>query len=386
MSVPIRYRVTWTPFDAEMREALLRPVPGPIHYDGPEVEAFEAEAAAYLGVDHAVAVASGTAALHLALLALDIGPGDEVLMGANAYVALPECTLQLGAQPVYCDVRAETANPDRELLEPLVSDRSKAILIVHYFGNPVDLDPILELARERDLFVIEDVAHALGGEYKGRKLGTLGDIGFASFARKIIHVAGQGGMAFSGRADLADRMRRLRKHGWELGDEELTRISELGYNYSFSECLAAVGRVGLSRIERYWQERERNALRYSRALEGLGVPARPLLASPWGRHGRLHYVIRVPQRDELKTYLADRGVECKVHYRQPVYRLPHYLARSGRDPGPRPVTDRLAREMITLPSHPDMGEGVDEIVGMIAEFYATASGESWGEEGRAHDG
>ena len=376
MSAPIRHRVTWTPFDEEMREALLRPAPGPIHYDGPEVAAFEAEAAAYLGTDHAVAAASGSAALHLALHALGIGPGDEVLMAANAYVALPECTLQLGAEPVYCDVREETANPDRELLEPLLSNRTRAILIIHYFGNPVDMDPILELARERDLFVVEDVAHALGGEYKGRKLGTLGDIGFTSFARKIIHVAGQGGMAFSGRAELADRMRRLRKHGWELGDEERTRITELGYNYSFSECLAAVGRVGLARIERYWRERERNARRYSRGFAERGLPARPFRDAPWGRHGRLHYVVQVSERDRLKDYLAERGIECKVHYRQPVYRLPYYLERSGRDPGPRPVTDRLAGEMLTLPSHPDMGDGVDEVLDTMAAFYASSTGKS----------
>ena len=385
MSAPTRYQVTWTPFDDEMRQALLRPAPGPIHYDGPEVEAFEAEAAAYLGVDHAVAVASGTAALHLALLAAGVGPGDEVLMPANAYVALPECALQLGAQPIYCDVREDTANPDAELLEPLVSERTRAILVIHYFGNPVDMDPILKLARERDLFVIEDAAHALGGEYKGRKLGTLGDIGFTSFARKIIHVAGQGGMVFSGRAELADRMRRLRKHGWELGISG-TRISELGYNYSFSECLAAVGRVGLSRIEQYWQERERNALRYSRGLAERGVPARPFADSPWGRHGRLHYVVRVPQRDELQSYLAARGIACKVHYRQPIYRLPYYLDRSGSDPGPRPVTDRLAQEMLTLPSHPDIGDGVDDIIDTIAEFFASASGAIRGTVGREHDG
>lgn len=368
-ATPIRYRCTWTPFDEEMREALLRPTPGPVYYDGPETQAFESEMAAYLGVGHAVAVSSGTAALLVAMQALGIGPGDEVIVPANAYVTAAECAINVGAKPVYCDVLESTANMDIATIGPLVTPRTKAIVPIHTYGHAVDLDPILDFARRRGIFVIEDAAHALGGEYKGRKLGGLADVGFVSFARKCVTVAGQGGMALTNNPGWARRMAQVRRHGWDREDVYRSSVHVVGFNFTLNEGQAAVGRVSLSRLDRNRAVRAAHAQRYTTELSGRGLPALPFEVLPWAEHSWLHYVVRVPRRDELLAFMRMRGVECAVHYTQPVYRLPAYVARTGEDPGPRPVTDRLTEEILTLPSHPDMGDGIEYVIDQIADFY-----------------
>ncbi len=370
MATATRYRTTWTPFDAEMREAMLRPTPGPIYYDGPECDAFEREMAAYLGARHAVAVSSGTAALHAAMRAMEIGPGHEVICPANGYLSAAECVLNAGARPVYCDVLDSTANMDITTIEPLVTPKTKAIIIIHTYGHAVDMDPIMDLARRRNILVIEDAAHALGGEYKGRKLGTIADLGFASFARKCVTVAGQGGMTFTDNATWADRMVRLRRHGWDRTDPYRSEVALIGFNAVMNESQAAVGRVSLSRLDRHNAARAQNARRYTEGLSTRGLPAKPFAIMPWAKHGWLHYVVRVPRRDGLMDFLAAKGTECAIHYRQPVYRAPAYVARAGEDPGPRPVTDRLVEEIVTLPSHPEMGDGIEVVLDQMAEFYA----------------
>jgi dTDP-4-amino-4,6-dideoxygalactose transaminase len=367
---PIRYRTTWTPFDDAMREALLRPTPGPVYYDGPEGEAFERELAAYVGVAHGVAVSSGTAALFVAMLAAGIGPGDEVIVPANGYVSAAECALNVGARPVYADVLEDTANLDVRTIEPHLSARTRAIVVIHTYGQAADLDPILDLARRRGILVIEDVAHALGGAYRGRRLGGLGDLAFVSFARKGVTVAGQGGMALTDNPDWARRMVQLRRHGWDRDDIYRSDVAAVGFNFTMNECQAAVGRLSLSRLDTHNAARAAHAARYTAGLAARGVPAWPFAVAPWAAHAWLHYVVRVPRRDDLLAFLRHRGIECAIHYKQPVYRLPAYVARVGEDPGPRPVTDRLAREIVTLPSHPDMGDGVEDVMDAIAEFYA----------------
>jgi len=367
---PVRYRTTWTPFDDAMREAMLRPTPGPVYYDGPEGDAFEQEMAAYVGVAHGVAVSSGTAALFVAMLAAGIGPGDEVIVPANGYVSAAECALNVGARPVYADVLEDTANLDVRTIEPHLSARTRAIVVIHTYGQAADLDPILDLARRRGILVIEDVAHALGGAYRGRRLGGLGDLAFVSFARKGVTVAGQGGMALTDNPDWARRMVQLRRHGWDRDDVYRSAVAVVGFNFTLNECQAAVGRVSLSRLDAHNAARAAHAARYTAGLAARGTPARPFVVAPWATHAWLHYVVRVPRRDELLAFLRRRGIECAIHYKQPVYRLPAYVARAGDDPGPRPVTDRLAHEIVTLPSHPDMGNGVEDVMDAIAEFYA----------------
>jgi perosamine synthetase len=370
MAIAMRYRTTWTPFDAEMREAMLRPTPGPIYYDGPEGDAFEREMATYIGTGHGVAVSSGTAACFLAMVALGIGPGDEVISPANGYLTVAECTINVGARPVYADVLESTANMDITTIEPLLSPRTKAIVIIHTYGHPVDMDPIMDMARRRGIYVVEDIAHALGGEYKGRRLGSIGDAAFVSFARKCVTVAGQGGMVLTGNREWAQRMVQARRHGWTREDTYRSQVAMVGFNFTFSECLAAVGRVSLSRLDRHNAVRQENARRYSEGLARRRVPVRPFDVLPWAKHGWLHYVVRAPRRDDLLEFLKTRGIECAIHYKQPVYRAPAYIARTGDDPGPRPMTDRLVDDILTLPSHPEMGDGIDVVMDQAAEFYA----------------
>jgi dTDP-4-amino-4,6-dideoxygalactose transaminase len=371
---PVRYRCIWTPFDAEMREAMLRPTPGPVYYDGPEVEAFEREVAAYLGVPYAVGVSSGTTALHLAMLAMGIGPGDEVISPANGYLAAAESTINVGARPVYCDVDSPTANMDVRGVEPLISPRTKAIVAVHMYGHPVDMDPLMDLARRRGIFVIEDVAHALGGRYKDRLLGSIGHAAFASFARKGVTVAGQGGMAFTWEPEWARRMVLLRRHGWEPGHAYRSRLVLVGFNHTLSECLAAVGRVSLARLDANNAARRENAARYTKGLAARGLGDATPVEMPWARHAWLHYVLRVARRDDLVAFLRTRRIEAGIHYKHPVYREPAYIARTGEDPGPRPVTDRIVSRIVTLPSHPDMGDGIDYVMDQVAEFYDSRRG------------
>ena len=369
MSAPVRYQTMWTPFDGEMREAMLRPTPGPVYYDGPECDAFEREMAVYLGVRHAVATSSGTTALHVAMRALGIGPGDEVIVPANGYLSAAECTITAGARPVYCDVQEATANLDVETIEPHLTPQTRAIIVIHTYGHAVDMDPLMELARGRGIYVIEDAAHALGGEYKGRRVGSIGDIGFVSFARKCVTVAGQGGMALTNNAEWAERMMRLRRHGWDRHDPYRSEVALVGLNCVMNECQAAVGRVSLSRLDRHNAVRAANATRYTDGIRARALPVRPFAVMPWTRHGWLHYVVRAPRRDDLMDFLKARGIECAIHYRHPVYRAPAYLTATRDDPGPRPITDRLAEEIVTLPSHPDMGDGIDVVLDAMTAFY-----------------
>ncbi|HLJ58857.1 MAG TPA: DegT/DnrJ/EryC1/StrS family aminotransferase [bacterium] len=375
-AAPVRYRCLWTPFDDEMREATLRPAAGPVYYDGPEVEAFEREAAAYLGVARGVGVSSGTTALHLAMLAMGIGPGDEVVCAANAYLTAPECTIHVGATPVYCDVLDETANLDASTVEPVLTPRTKVIVAIHNYGHPVDMDPLMGLARRRGLFVIEDIAHAFGARYKGRPVGSIGHASFTSFARKVVTVAGQGGMAFTSEPEWARRMALLRRHGWESGAAYRGRLVLVGFNHTLGESLAAVGRVSLSRVDRENAVRRANALRYTEGLARLntrGVAVRLPVELPYAAHSWFHYVVRTPRRDDLVAFLSTRGIEAGIHYRHTVYREPAYVARTGVDPGPRPVADRIVSEIMTLPSHPEMGGGIDYVLGQLAEFPWTAT-------------
>jgi dTDP-4-amino-4,6-dideoxygalactose transaminase len=333
------------------------------------VEALEQEAAAYLGVARGVGVSSGTTALYLAMLAMGIGPGDEVVCAANGYLSGPECAIHAGAKPVYCDALHTTANMDVTTVEPVLTPRTKAIVAVHLYGHPVDMDPLMDLARRRGLFVIEDLAHAFGGRYKGRALGSIGHASFTSFARKGVTVAGQAGMAFTSEPEWAHRMTLLRRHGWERGVAYRGRLTLVGFNHTLGESLAAVGRVSLGRLDRYNAVRRAHARRYTSGLAARGVPVAAPVEMPWASHAWLHYVVRAPRRDELIAFLRTRGIDAGIHYKHPVYREPAYIARTGEDPGPRPVTERLVSEIVTLPSHPDMADGIDYVLDQVAEFY-----------------
>ena len=333
---------------------------------GPNVRALEGELAAYLDVARAVALASGTDALHLALRALGIGPGDFVLTSPFTFVATGTAISYTGARPVFADIDAETFALDpgraREYLAgkgagPKPEGRVKALLPVHLYGLPADMDAILEIAREHQLHVVEDAAQAIGAEYRGRRVGSLGDVGcFSFYPTKNLGAYGDAGLATTQDPDLGDRILRLRVYG---GRERYLH-EELGFNSRLDEIQAAILRVKFRFLAEWNARRRAIATRYREGLAGLGIglPVEPA--------DRLHvyhqFTIRVPDRDGMQRRLTELGVRTTVYYPVPLHRqqLYHDL---GYGAGDFPEAERAAREVLSLPMYPELADAqVDEVV------------------------
>lgn len=365
----LRIKTRLVVIDEEVRKTVLEVLERTPYYAGPETAAFEAELAAYCGVRHGVAANSGTSCLLLALLARGIGRGDEVILPSNTFVSVPECVLFAGATPIFTDVESD-GNLSRAIVERHLSPRTRAVIPVHMFGHPVDMDPIIDLARERGLYVIEDAAHALGARYKGRRAGSLGHVGFFSFAGKSITVCGQAGMAVTNDAALADAMAGLRVHGWDQEVGNVWHVAErVGLNLRTSELHSAIGRVHLRRLDGWTETRASHAARYTARLSAGGAPVVLPTTRPDQEPGWLHYVIRAPRRDALRAFLRDEGIETGVHYPVPLHLQPAFQAFAP-DPSAFPVTDAMAAEMLTLPSHPWMSDhDVDVVADAVLSFY-----------------
>ena len=315
---------------------------------GPEVRAFEEEVARYLGVRHAIGVNSGTDALVIALRALGVGPGDEVITTPFTFFATAEAISAVGATPVFADIDLRTYNLDPEKVSELITPRTKALLPVHLYGQAADMDPLLELASAHGLAVLEDTAQAFGGTYKGKKLGTLGDAGaFSFFPTKNLGGVGDGGLIATDRDDVAELARMLRAHGAKRKyHNEL-----VGYNSRLDELQAAVLRVKLRRVDAYNQYRREVARAYGEALRDCpGVE--PPYEAPYGRHVYHQYTVRIrgKDRDAVAEALARAGIGTMVYYPVPLHRLPVY-----RDLGARaPQAEQAAREVLSLPMGPKL--------------------------------
>jgi dTDP-3-amino-3,4,6-trideoxy-alpha-D-glucose transaminase len=353
----------------DVRQKVLEVLERAPYYAGPETAAFEGELAAYCDVAHGVGTNSGTSALLLALMAKGIGPGDDVLVPTNTFVSVPECVLFVGATPVFTDVEPD-GNLTSAIVERHLTPKTRAVIPVHMFGHPVDMDPIIDLARARDLFVIEDGAHALGARYKGRKVGSIGHVGFFSFAGKSITVCGQAGMAVTGDADLAVEMAARRVHGWNQKVGNVWHVAErLGLNLRTSEVLSAIGRIHLQKLDRWTAARTANAARYTARLSDAGAPVTLPVTRTDQEPGWLHYVIRVPRRDALRGHLDKRGIDASIHYPVPLHRQPAF-AHVSPPPSAFPVAEAMAADMLTLPSHPWMTmDDVDTVADAVIEFY-----------------
>lgn len=323
---------------------------------GPNVEAFEEEAATYLGVKHAIAVNSGTDALVIGLRAAGIGPGDEVITTPFTFFATAEAISQVGAVPVFVDIDPRTFNIDPEKVKAAVSARTKALLPVHLYGQAAEMDPLLEIAREYGLVVVEDVAQAFGGEYKGKKLGTLGHVGcFSFFPSKTLGAFGDGGLLTTDDDRIAELARMLRVHG-----AKKSYYHELiGYNSRLDELQAAVLRVKLPRIDAWNERRRQVARRYNELLGDLPRVITPY-EGPHARHVYHQYTIRVlgGRRDELQQRLAAAGIGTRVYYPVPVHRLPPYAAGAPD----LPVAEAMAGEVLSLPCGPMLAAAVQEEV------------------------
>lgn len=331
---------------------------------GPAVSKFEESIASYLGVDHAIGLASGTDALVLALRALDIGAGDEVIVPAYTFFATAGTVMSVGATPTFVDIDPVTYEMDVAQIEARVTPKTKAIIPVHLYGHPTDMDPVLELARSHRLKVIEDNAQAFGATYRGRKTGSLGDIGCLSFfPTKNLGAFGDGGMVVTNHPALADRMRMLRTHGWK----KKYHSEEVGYNSRLDALQAAILQAKLPHVDSWNEKRRAIAGRYSEQLARLGI-AIPVECD-WGRHVYHLYIIRSDRRDELQAFLKQKGIASEVYYPLPPH-LSTPCRKLGYHEGNFPHAERASRETVALPLYPELTEGQqDEVIQRISEFY-----------------
>jgi dTDP-4-amino-4,6-dideoxygalactose transaminase len=330
---------------------------------GEEVRSFEAETAAYLGVRHVRGVASGTDALSLAVLAAGLGPGDEVLIQANAFVAAVEAIHRAGATPIATDIRLDDLGPDVDDLAARVSPRTRAILVVHLHGLPVDLRPLMALTRARGLLLIEDCSHAHGATFEGRRVGSFGLAGaFSLGVVKNLAAYGDAGLVSTDDTGIAERVRLLGMHGQVRKNEH-----ELyGANSRLDELQAAMLRVKLRVLDTRNRRRGAIAAHYTARLRGLVVTPPE---DPSRTHVYHQYVVRTPARDALRAHLAAHDIETGVHYPVPIHRQPAWIGTFG-EPPPLPRAEQAAREMLSLPVHADLtDEEVERVAEAVAGFF-----------------
>jgi len=326
---------------------------------GPFVEKFEADFASYCGCQHAIGVGSGTEALWLSLLACGVGPGDEVITVPNTFMATAEAITYSGARPVFVDVDDRTYTMDPAGLEEAVGSRTKAIIPVHLFGQPADMDPILEFAREYDLLVIEDAAQAHGAKYKGRKVGTLGHAGcFSFYPGKNLGAFGEAGAVVTDNLELQEKIRVLRDHG-QVRKYHHTMV---GWNCRMDGIQAAVMSVKLQHLESGNSLRRAHALQYDEVFDGMDEVVTPF-AAPYAQHVYHIYAIRVQERDEVMWLLQEKGIQCGVHYPIPVHLQKAYRSL-GYAAGALPMSERTALEFISLPMFPELTEAQVQTVAL----------------------
>jgi dTDP-4-amino-4,6-dideoxygalactose transaminase len=338
---------------------------------GAEVEGLEREVAAMLDVPHAIGVSSGTDALLAAMMAVGVGPGDEVITPTYSFFATAGCVARLGARPVLVDSEASTFNLDPDATLRAITARTKAIVPVHLFGQGADLDPVLEVARTRGVAVIEDAAQAIGARYKGRLVGGIGDLGcFSFFPSKNLGAFGDGGLVTTRDAGLAERVRLLRGHGMQ--PKYYHQV--VGGNFRLDALQAAVLRVKLPHLAGWTEARRRNASRYRALFGDAGLVGRLALPQerPDGYHIYNQFVVRVPDRDGLRAHLTAVGIGTEIYYPVP-FHLQACFSGLGYREGDFPVAEAAARDSLALPIYGELSEAqLREVVGAIAAYYGKA--------------
>jgi dTDP-4-amino-4,6-dideoxygalactose transaminase len=333
---------------------------------GPEVEAFEAEFAAYCGAGHGIGVGSGTEALHLALLACGVGPGDEVVTVAHTAVPTINAISLTGARPVFVDVDPTTYTMDPAATAAAITERTKVLLPVHLYGHPADIAPLQDLARRHGLRLLEDACQAHGAAYQGVRTGMLGDLAaFSFYPTKNLGAYGDGGMVVTDDAALAEQVRLLRNYG----QTDRYHHAIEGLNSRLDELQAAALRVKLHHLDAWTAARRERAARYDAALQRAGAPTE----APWAHHVYHLYVVRVAARDAVQEALATAGIGTLIHYPLPAHLQPAY-AYLGLGRGALPITERLAGEILSLPLYPELPlEQVDEVAATLEQILSGAS-------------
>ena len=330
---------------------------------GPEVAQFERDFSAYVGARHCVGFNSGTSALHVAMRLLNIGPGDEVVTTPFTFIATSWAIAYVGAKPVFVDIDEKTMNMDPGRLEAAITSRTRAVMPVHLYGHPFEVDPILEVCRRRGIALVEDAAQAHGAKYKGRTVGAFGDMSaFSFYPGKNLGACGEGGALLTDNPAHAKRAASLREHGSTVRYYH----DEVGYNYRMEGIQGAVLNVKLKHLSGWNSARRTTAHRYHKMLASTPL-ALPVEAA--GCESVYHlYVVRHPKRDALKEHLQSRGIGTALHYPLPLH-LQKCFADLGHKPGDFPVSERAAKGCLSLPIYPELSDSqVEYVAAMIGEF------------------
>lgn len=325
---------------------------------GPNVQAFEKEAAANLAVKHAVSCASGTDALHLALLAAGIGPGDEVITTTFTFIATAEAICYVGATPVFVDIDEKTFNMDIDAVAAAITDKTRAIIPVHLYGQPVNMNRIMQLADKHSLLVVEDCAQSYGADINGKMTGTFGIAGCHSFfPSKNLGCYGDGGMITTNDDDVAERLRVLRNHG----SFERYHHNIIGFNSRLDELQAVILRIKLKHIEEFNRERRRAGHYYNEQLAGLVTPPQE---DGIGTHVYHQYIVLTDKRDAIMQKLSENDIACAIYYPIPLHKQPVFAEQCKTLS--LPVSERLAERCMALPIHPELtNQQIDQIASVI---------------------
>lgn len=368
MTVPlVDLKAQYQTIKHEVLPAIERVLDGMSLYLGPEQLAFEREFAAYCDSLDSVSVSNGTDALALALRACEIGRGDEVITVANTFIATVEAISMVGAVPVFVDIEPDTYAMNWRDIERAITPRTRAILPVHLFGHPVEMDPILEIARKHGLLVIEDASQAHGATYNGRPIGGIGDIGcFSLYCSKTLGAYGEAGICVTNNPDLAERMRVLRDHGSRRRYEH----EVMGVNARMDEIQAAILRVKLPYLDRWNAARREHAAAYTDRLRDI-VASTPV-AAPWAQHAFYVYVIETPDRDRVREALAERGIQTGIHYPIPLHLQPACKSY-GYAQGTLPMTEAAAERILSLPMYAELtSDQIQQVCDALVEVLTPA--------------
>ena len=364
MKVPfLDLKAHHAPFIEKFDRAIREVIESSAFAGGPFVEKFEEEFAAFCGSSSAIAVGNGTDALWLSLLGLGIGEGDEVITVPNTFIATAEAITYCKARPVFVDVDPNTFTMNPAELEKSLTEKTKAIIPVHLFGQPADMDPILEFARANGLFVVEDAAQAHGAEYKGRKAGTMGDAGcFSFYPGKNLGAFGEAGAIVTDDPELRKQIQMLRDHG----QSRKYYHTLMGWNCRMDGIQAAVLSIKLRHLDEANSLRRKHATEYSQALAGIDEVLTPFEAM-YARHVYHVYAIRVQERDVIARNLQEKGVGCAVHYPVPIH-LQEACRNLGYKKGAFPIAESLADQFLSLPMFPELTkEQIEYVVCCVTE-------------------
>jgi len=362
MSVPfLDLKIQYNTIQEEITSALQNVLESTSFAGGPFVEKFEKEFAAFCQSGFAVGVGSGTDALWIALLCLGISQGDEVITTPNTFIATAEAITFCGAKPVFVDIDEQTYNMDPDLLKDVITTKTKAIIPVHLFGQPADMDPIIKIAQEHGLFVIEDACQAHGAEYKGRRAGSIGHAGcFSFYPGKNLGAYGEAGAVVTDNAELAEKIKRFRDHG----QAKKYFHSMIGWNARMDGFQGAVLSVKLKHLPAWNEARRKNAKLYNEILADVDKVQTPIEAD-YAKHVYHIYAIRTKKRDALMSALAEKNISCGIHYPISLHLQDAYRSL-GYTQGSFPIAEKCATEFLSLPMFPELTE--NQIMMVVAEI------------------